>query len=111
MVRSILLQVTRGRQIGLGGVPPVDVPGTPLSYDIFGSSSSNDSFSTWIIIIFNEESDGVLDFPMRKREPLEDGHTSTRIVINDEKLMLSKLIKDHSGNAWDSLEIAWSDFD
>ena len=79
-MRSTLLPPGRGRQIGLGGVPPVDVPGTPLSYDIFGSSSSNDSFSTWIIIIFNEESDGVLDFPVRKREPLEEGHTSTKIV-------------------------------
>ena len=55
---------------------------------------------------FNEEYDGVFDFPVRKREPLEDGHTSTRIVKNDEKLIFSELIKDHSGDVWESPEIA-----
>ena len=109
-MRSTLLQVTRGRQIGLRGGPPVCRPGTFLTPDISGSSSSIGSFSIWIIIIFNEEHDGVFDFPVRKRQPLEDGHTSTRIVKNDEKLIFSELIKDHSGDVWESPGIAWSDF-
>ena len=29
---------------------------------------------------------------------------------NDEKLMFSELIKDHSGDVWESPGIAWSDF-
>ena len=38
VVRSTLLQVGWGRQIGLGWVPPADVPGPPLTNDISGSS-------------------------------------------------------------------------
>ena len=33
--------------------PPVDIPGPPLANDISGSSSSNESFSICIPIIFN----------------------------------------------------------
>ena len=36
MVRSTLLPVTSGRQIGLGGVPPPSVLETPLTSDISG---------------------------------------------------------------------------
>ena len=65
MVRSNLLPVGRGRQIGLGGFPPVGVPGTPLSHDISGSSSSNDSFSTLLPMIFSVDYDGINAIPVR----------------------------------------------
>ena len=39
VVRSTILQVPRGRQIGSGGVPPPCVPETPLTHDISGSRS------------------------------------------------------------------------
>ena len=41
VVRSTLLQVTRWRQIGSGGGPPVCIPDPPLSHDISGSNSRN----------------------------------------------------------------------
>ena len=38
MVRSTLLQDTRGRQIASGGDPPVRTPDHPLTHDISGSN-------------------------------------------------------------------------
>ena len=61
-------------QVGPGGVPPVGFPGTPLSYDISGSSSSNDLLSTLIHMIFSVDYDGINAISMRKRELLEHGH-------------------------------------
>ena len=55
----------------LEGVPPVGVPGDPLTHDISGASSSNEINSTCIIIVFNALSDGILDFIARRREHQE----------------------------------------
>ena len=49
----------QGTSDWLKGVPPVAVPGPPLTYDNFGSTSSFDSFSTWLIIILNAFSNGI----------------------------------------------------
>ena len=52
VVRSILLPVTGGRQIG-------EISGPPLTCDISGSSSSNEQFSIWFLIIFDVLSYGI----------------------------------------------------
>ena len=49
------------------------------------------------LLIFNEESDGVVDFPGRKLEPLKHGHFGTH-VGNDGKLIFPDLIKEYSGD-------------
>ena len=74
MVRSTLLQVARGCQNAPGGVPPVCFPGTPLTHDISGSSSSNERFSISIPMIFNVDYDGINPVTMRQREPQEHWH-------------------------------------
>ena len=71
MVRSTLLQVSIWRQNAPGGVPPLRVPGTPLTHDISGSSSSNEEFSIWINIIFNVDYDGINSVTVRQREHQE----------------------------------------
>ena len=42
-----------------GPLPPVRVPGPPLTNDISSSSPSNERFSTCIIIILDALSDGI----------------------------------------------------
>ena len=58
VMRSTLLQVTMGRQIGSRGGPPVDAPGPPLDLDISGSRSPNETSRVLIRIIFDALSNG-----------------------------------------------------
>ena len=69
VVRSTLLPVGMGRQIGLGGGPPVGCPGTPLSHDISGSSSSNETNSIATNVNLCVDYDGINPIPVRQREP------------------------------------------
>ena len=80
MVRSTLLQVTRGRQIGLRGGPPVDGPRTPLTSDISGSCKVNGENSTSVIIIFNKECFDMLNVSVRQARHQKHGPTFVEIV-------------------------------
>ena len=70
MVRSTLLQVTMGRQIGSRGGPPLGIPGPPLDPDISGSRSPNKTSRTWILIFFDALSNGQHPTSQKKRGPL-----------------------------------------
>ena len=88
VVRSTLLQVTRGRQNAPGGLPPVCAPGTPLTNDISGSSSSNERFLTCINTFFSVEYDGMNVIPVRQREHQEHFRFWSKSWRNHEKLMI-----------------------
>ena len=99
MVRSTLLQVSRGRQIASGGGPPVCVPETPLNPEISHRSSPYEEISICVLIIFDELSYGVPKVSVRQRDPLKHPHIFDKIMKNDEKLMFPESIQDHVGNA------------
>ena len=57
LLRTQPLLLGGAPQVGSGGVPAVCSLGTALIHDISGSSSSNEEFSTCVIMIFNVLSD------------------------------------------------------
>ena len=71
MVRSTLLQVTRRRQNTPGGVPPLGIPGTTLTHDISGSSSSNETNSIDSNAKLCVDYDGINPIAVRQREHQE----------------------------------------
>lgn len=98
MVRSTLLQVTSGRQIGLRGGPPLGCPETPLTSDISGSDSSNEEFSTSTPMVFDDISYGINVVSPTCREASVQRHIFVKNCQNGEKLMFVKVTQEHSGD-------------
>ena len=98
MVRSILLQVTSGRQIGLRGGPPLGCPETPLTSDISGSNSSNEEFLTSTPIVFDVLSCGIYGVSPTCREPSVQRHIFVKSGQDDEKSRFIESTQDHEGN-------------
>jgi len=61
-----------------------------LINDIFGSSSSNEAFSTLTLYDFDALSDGIYAVSPTYREPVATGHDFAKIMKNGQKLIFTK---------------------
>ena len=61
-------------------------------------SSSNEEFSTSIIMIFDALSDGINAISPTYREPMEYRHDFAKIMKNGQKSMFTKTTQDYLGD-------------